>query len=59
MSRMPEPCGILTILSCWQRAGHLEALFAEDERGDADNREQHEQAEDGIADDDERMASAA
>ena len=42
-----------------QRARHLEALFAEEERGDANNREQHEQAEDGVADDDERVASAA
>ena len=42
-----------------QRARHLEALSAEEERGDANNREQHEQAEDGVADDDERVARAA
>src|SRR4029077_4319870 len=42
-----------------QRAGRLEPLLAEDQRGEANNRQQHEEAENGVADDDERVASAA
>ena len=59
MSRMPEPCGMLTTAILRQRARLLEALFADGQHHPDHDRQQHEDTENGVADDDDRVPAPA
>ena len=56
MSIMPEPRRDVDDLVCLERTGRLEAALADDERRPPATISKHQQGEDGIADDHERIA---